>query len=449
MSDTNGWATPGGPPPQQQPYGWPQAPQPNPRWNPDGYGRPGVIPLRPLNVGEILDGAFNTVRRNPAVMLGVSLVVVLITQFVGYVVSLPLLDDLNRATEATNRVLTEQQALDMAVDLLGSSAQVAVITGLVTALGSSFLDGFLTVVVGKAILGRKPTFGEALKEATPRLLPLLAMTLLYTLMIFVGLLLCIVPGVYLAVVFGLATPALVLEKAGVGTAFKRSSLLVKNAFWRVLGVLLLAIVISWVINQVVSLPFSLAGDFSGFTTMFSGEVPEYTAWGLALATLGTVIAATFTAPFSAGVRALVYIDQRMRKEGMDLQLARAAAAPAEPPAGSTDPTPPSGIPMGQATDMPTGPTGFTQPGAPTGPTGSGEPGAPTGSTAPGEAAKAAEAGEAAKSGEAAKADEAPEATGAIEAAERAKADGATEAAKPAEASEEEKPKQDPEPPRPS
>ncbi|WP_113696240.1 YciC family protein [Amycolatopsis albispora] len=350
MSDTNGWATPGGPPPQHQPHGgWPPPPQPGPRWNPDGYGRPGVIPLRPLNIGEILDGAFTTVRRNPAIMLGVSLVVVLITQFVGYLVSLPLLDDLNRASEATNRVLTEQQALDLATDLLTSSGLVAVVSGVVSALGTSFLDGFLTVVVGKAILGRKPTFGEAMKEAAPRLVPLLGLTILYTLMIFVGLLLCIVPGIYVGVVFGLATPALVLEKAGIGTAFKRSSLLVKDAFWRVLGVLLLAMVIAWVITQVVSLPFSLAGDFSGFTTLFSGEVPEYTEFGLAIATLGTVVALTFTAPFSAGVRALVYIDQRMRKEGMDFQLARAAAAPAAPPAGSTDPTPPSGIPMGQVT----------------------------------------------------------------------------------------------------
>ncbi|MFI6027653.1 hypothetical protein [Amycolatopsis magusensis] len=352
MSDTNGWATPGGPPPHHQPQGWPQAPQPGPRWNPDGYGKPGVIPLRPLNVGEILDGAFTTVRRNPAVMLGVSLVVVLITQAIGFLVTLPLLDDLNRVAAVSDEVITQRQAEALLGDLLGSSALVAVVGGLVSALGSSFLDGFLTVVVGKAILGRKPTFGEAMKEAAPRLLPLVGLTILYTLMIFVGLLLCIVPGVYLAVVFGLATPALVLEKAGVGTAFKRSIHLVKGAFWRVLGVLLLSLVIAWVINQVVSLPFALAGDFSSFSSMFTGELPEYTVWGTALTTLGTVIALTFTTPFSSGVRALVYIDQRMRKEGMDLQLARAAAAPAAPPAGATDLTPPSGLPLGQVTEPP-------------------------------------------------------------------------------------------------
>jgi hypothetical protein len=40
--------------------------------------------------------------------------------------------------------------------------------------------------------------------------------------------------------------------------------------------------------------------------------------------VGSVIAQTITTPFIALVTVLVYIDQRMRKEGMDIELARAA-----------------------------------------------------------------------------------------------------------------------------
>jgi hypothetical protein len=45
---------------------------------------------------------------------------------------------------------------------------------------------------------------------------------------------------------------------------------------------------------------------------------------LALVGLGTVLAGTLTAPFAAGVTVLVYIDRRIRREGLDLELARAA-----------------------------------------------------------------------------------------------------------------------------
>src|SRR3984885_11885612 len=59
----------------QQPYGQPGygLPQyggsPYGQWTPPAP-KPGVIPLRPLSVGEILDGAFTAVRRNPKATLG-------------------------------------------------------------------------------------------------------------------------------------------------------------------------------------------------------------------------------------------------------------------------------------------------------------------------------------------------------------------------------------------
>src|SRR4051812_21433274 len=60
-----GWGTP---PPGSYPSGWEQT----------GYGRPptGIVPLRPLTVGEILDGAFQAVRANARTMVGTSAAVV-------------------------------------------------------------------------------------------------------------------------------------------------------------------------------------------------------------------------------------------------------------------------------------------------------------------------------------------------------------------------------------
>ena len=106
-------------------------------------------------------------------------------------------------------------------------------------LGTVSLSGFITVIVGHAVLGKSVTFAQAWDEFKPRLLPLLGATLLSDLVFTVGLILCIVPGVWLGVLFALVTPALVLERCGVGTAFRRSKKLVDGAWWRTFGILLL------------------------------------------------------------------------------------------------------------------------------------------------------------------------------------------------------------------
>src|SRR3954471_436791 len=79
-----GWGAPPPPPagwgqPPPPPAGW--GPPPAPGWGtgpPSGYGswtppvQPGVVPLRPLGLGELFDGAVQTMRQNPRVMFGVS-----------------------------------------------------------------------------------------------------------------------------------------------------------------------------------------------------------------------------------------------------------------------------------------------------------------------------------------------------------------------------------------
>ncbi|WP_026360273.1 hypothetical protein [Amycolatopsis nigrescens] len=323
------------PPPQQQ---WNQ-----PAWvNQGGYGKPGVIPLRPLTLGEILDGAITTMRRYPALVLGVSALVAVVNTALGYLLNLFSLDDLRRATESLQRTSDPQQQLDEVLPLLGNSLMISGIGLLITMLTTTFLTGFLTVVIGKAVLGRPVSFGGAFAEAGPRLLPLLGLTLLYTLIVaalpVVGgfaavyasgvgvplLLAGLVAAVWLYVRYSLASTALVLERGRISQALSRSQLLVKGSWWRVFGILLLALVINVVISELIALPFGAASG--AFTGIFSGTVTVPTASDLLLTSLGGLIATTITAPFSAGVTALLYIDQRMRREGMDIELARAAGS---------------------------------------------------------------------------------------------------------------------------
>src|SRR5690349_21204805 len=73
-------------------YGPPAGqPGPGPRYGASAP-KPGVIPLRPLGVGEILDGAFASIRRNPRTILGISAVIITISAIVSTALSLTLLN---------------------------------------------------------------------------------------------------------------------------------------------------------------------------------------------------------------------------------------------------------------------------------------------------------------------------------------------------------------------
>ena len=49
-----------------------------------------------------------------------------------------------------------------------------------------------------------------------------------------------------------------------------------------------------------------------------------------LTTLGGIVAGALTYPFAASVATLLYVDLRMRKEGLDIELMRAAGATPPP-----------------------------------------------------------------------------------------------------------------------
>jgi hypothetical protein len=128
----------------------------------------------------------------------------------------------------------------------------------------------------------------------------------------------------------LAAPALMLEKQGIVQSMKRSAKLVRNAWWRVLGVQLLAAVLVYIASSIVQAPFLLiargvTGESVG--SFLSGDTtPGWTFLGITA--IGAVLGAMVTLPISSGVTALLYMDQRIRREGLDIELTRAANAAA-------------------------------------------------------------------------------------------------------------------------
>jgi hypothetical protein len=127
---------------------------------------------------------------------------------------------------------------------------------------------------------------------------------------------------YLYTALSFAPVAVVLERKPVVASIRRSFGLVRNHFWRILGIRLLASVVAAVIAGAVSVPFSIAGQVFALGADSSGPIILATA----LAAVGGAIAQIITAPFTAGVTVLLYTDTRIRAEAFDLVLQTGATA---------------------------------------------------------------------------------------------------------------------------
>lgn len=360
------------PPQWNRPPQWGQQPQWNqpPRWGqqpyygtasygtaPYGAGpgyvlppKPGVIPLRPLGLGEILDGAFQAARRNGKAMFGSSL---LVQAAVAILSGLVLLASLGSGLDflALSRGrMTEEQVMSLGLGMLGLFAGLFVVS-LLSAMSSLVLQGVLVIPVARAVLNRHTGFGQMWKLARRRLGSLILLTLLYFAAILVAYvviavaaialilwlgrdsvgpailvgLVFLAAAVWVAIKLTIAPAALMLEDIGVFAAIRRSWQLTSRNWWRTFGITILAAIIVGVITQVVNTPVSFAvGAVSGLIAPHASASQQVSAMVLAAVisyVLSSLVAAVGYA-FQSGVMALIYVDLRMRRDGLDVQLMR-------------------------------------------------------------------------------------------------------------------------------
>lgn len=329
MSDSSGWSSPDDrsdrpqDPPPQPPYQAYPAYGGTPQYVP----KPGVIPFRPLGVGEILDGAITTMRTYPKQMLGVSALVSIVSNVLSVGVLLFMVYQTDLLQPELPLVATPD---DVALEDLRLTLIATIPAAIITVLARMLLTGMLTVVVGKAVLGQPITVGEAWADIRPQLGALIGTSLFFGLVVIAGAFLLVLPGVWAYVAFSFATSALILEGATFRRSFTRSRVLVTGAWWRTFWILTLALIIATAVTYIVQIPFSLLGgslnDLTG-----TGPAPGIPL-AVAIAAVATILAETFVLPFTAGVTTLTYIDRRMRREGMDIELTRMVTAPPQPPA---------------------------------------------------------------------------------------------------------------------
>ncbi|NHI20419.1 hypothetical protein H9L10_02345 [Phycicoccus endophyticus] len=324
--------------------------------------RPGIVALRPLGLGDIYGGVLKSVRGNPAATIGLAA----LTSFAFLLPTTALGAWL--AGRSQFDLLGASSASDTVPDGFGLAVLGQYLPSLGQAASGILLAGFLAQVVGQAVLGRTVGMGEVWRATRGRLAPLVGVVLLtgvaslvllavavgVPVALFVvadpqdaaaralgamGVVLVVLLGVagVLAVVtrWSLATPAIVLERVGVLTAVRRSWALVggplRGPFWRVFGIRLLTALIVGTAAYVIALPLSVLLLLLAVGVSSAGDGPDLFVLQTVVSGIAALITGALTTPFSAGVDALLYVDQRMRLEGLDVRLIQAAQGATEPP----------------------------------------------------------------------------------------------------------------------
>ncbi|WP_187346179.1 hypothetical protein [Cellulosimicrobium sp. CUA-896] len=221
-------------------------------------------------------------------------------------------------------------------------------TGIATGLATPIVSGLLTVSIGQSVIGRRATVSEVWAQVGRRawflvgfsLLLGLAMVLFITVLVLLVVLafavdpglgafavLLAVPAYLVGIVWvgtrtGLVPPALALEGQPFWSTVARVWRLTRGSFWRLFGIYLLAYVVVYVVAQLVVTPFSLVGGIA----LAAGQAFVSNL----VTTLGVAVSTIALTLFLGSIVALLYIDVRMRREGLDVELA--AAASEQPPA---------------------------------------------------------------------------------------------------------------------
>ena len=342
--------------PQQQ---WGAAPQPDAAWQGTQtqggtawtVAQPGIIPLRPLTVGELFNGAFQAVRVNPQTMFGFAFAIMAVVGLVQAFFA-------SSSSSSLTRALSSGDTDDL-VYSLGSSMGSFVTSGL-TLLATAFLSGMLALTVWDAVLGRKSSPADAWHRFSPRFVPVLLATLLIGIIEFVAivvvLLVFLIPfflvvvntasarsydsasagiggalsiiflmivaliviACFLTVKFAFTSSAVVLEGLGPVDAMKRSWSLSKGSFWRILGRI-------WLIGIVTTLITSVLGAVVGAILGVGANAAESLGLLVAFSAFVSALLSAVVIPVQSSFYTLMYLDERMRKENLAPMIAQEAS----------------------------------------------------------------------------------------------------------------------------
>ncbi|MCJ0869943.1 hypothetical protein [Streptomyces sp. AP-93] len=337
--------------------------------------QPGVIPLRPLGTGDVINGAFGTFRRYWKPLIGVMTVVQGIAiLLVAATLAISLAVRHDRFSAVFDLAPGEDPEGSDVAALFLSFIPAGVVLLVVMTVGAAMFSALCPALIQEAVLGRPASFGAMWRRSWSRLPSVLGALLLTALiaggpalllyaicipliimsteldgsgppaafgLLLLGSLLCVPFSIWLVARFSLAPAAAVCEGLGPVAALRRSSQLVRDGWWRVFGLSMLGHLVAMAVGYAIQMPFGFVGMFALFPNLPGPDDPSpdpgtlifgFLVYGATML-LGGVISSLFQFSFPQLVIALIYVDQRMRKEGLAATLT-AVAFPAPAPGAS-------------------------------------------------------------------------------------------------------------------
>jgi len=276
-----------------------------------------AVELRPMSLGEILDRSFSLYRNHFLLFVGIA--------------ALPHLFVLlmNLVTQGIGEPARPSGAVAVAV--------FGALFFFIAYLGAVILSQAATVfAISDVHLGRETTIGSAYGRVRGHFWQLIGVMMVVGLAVGAGLLLLIVPGIYLMLRFSLSIPAAVLEDTTVIGALERSGMLTDGSKTRIFLVILMVWVLTFAAVFVFQFPI---GVVTG-VMMAQGNQPPI--WLQTLSHILEFVSNSLVAPVGTIAFALIYYDERVRKEAFDLQLMM-QTLDGTPPAGGIPPPDQGGV----------------------------------------------------------------------------------------------------------
>jgi hypothetical protein len=264
--------------------------------------------LRPLGIGEILDVSLKIVWRNASTLIRVVVFVVLPVQIVSALLGASLVSDTTNDNTFTFDTSSQPTISHSDVNAL-IGYLVAVL--LLALISSTLSSGACFRAIATAYLGERSGWKESLAFALRRFPSILWITFLAGFLSILGAIACILPGIYLWVLFSVAIPAMMTEGVRGRKALGRSRRLVRNFWWRAFGVAVLGYLLTSILSGAISAIILGISSFNASADSLSGIVSNVIA---------QTVSKVLTTPFVAAFVTVLYFDLRVRKEAFDLQL---------------------------------------------------------------------------------------------------------------------------------
>jgi hypothetical protein len=306
--------------------------------------------LRPMSTSQVLDRTFQLYRSNFVLFAGIAVVAPALTLVAGFI----------QLAIFGVPVMPQPGVLDLSIfqKIVVQSLVGLILSGIFYAVGQAFATGATMHAVSMVHLGRATTIGESYATIRPMFwgivkilvsvffrafwllvlsyflifgLFLLAPTLArnggdqqlgLALLIGVGFLLSfaawvggLVWGIYAYARYSLAIPAGVLEKLTTKNAIARSKFLTQGSLGRIIAVYLLTAVMGFALASVLQIPGYIGSNI--FSMKGGAHISaSFIFWSY----FGSFVGKALAGPVATMAVALIYYDERVRKEAFDLQL---------------------------------------------------------------------------------------------------------------------------------